>query len=565
LRRAPSLVGLAVAFLAGCRSSHPPSPALSGRTPTAAGPLFRDVAASAGLDFRWGHARRQEINILETIGHGCAFLDAEGDGRLDILLVGNGGGRLYRNSGAGRFTDVTPSAFPPPPPRAHFLGCAVADYDGDGRPDILLTGYGSTALYHNEGNGRFREATRGSGLEARRPDDWTTSAAWADVDGDGRLDLYVCRYVRFSSASKQLCGYAGLDGSQVRMACGPTHYPPARGSLYRNEGGGRFRDVTREAGLAGAQGNQLGCMFCDFNGAGWPDLYVANDEKPCELFVNRGGHFRNIGVESGTAFGADGAVMSGMGLDWGDYDNDGRFDLLVANYAQQPKSLFHNEGNNVFTPSTYPSGLGTATLLPLAFGACFVDVNNDGLLDVVFTNGHVQSEAERVDRSTSYLQSSQLFRNLGGGRFAEISAAAGPDFARKIVGRGIAVGDYDTDGRPDLLIVDDEGAPLLLHNEDSAGNHWLSLRCRRSPGGPDAVGARVTVVAGGRSCTYEVRAGGSYLSANAPEVHAGLGNAAAADTLQVRWPGGRMSAFQHVAADHRYTLTAEGDRLTLVP
>jgi hypothetical protein len=245
-------------------------------------------------------------------------------------------------------------------------------------------------------------------------------------------------------------------------------------------------------------------------------------------------------------------MMSGMGVDWGDYDNDGRFDLLAANYARQPKSLFHNEGNSLFTNRSYTSGIGAASLLPLTFGANFVDIDNDGWLDIVLVNGHVDSLAERVDTTTSYLQKAQLFRNLGNGRFTDVSAAAGPDFTRKIVGRGIALGDYDGDGRQDLLIVDDEGAPLLLHNQSDADNHWISLRCLWKPGKTDAVGARVTIKAGNMRQIREVRASGSYLSTNDPAVHFGLGLNPKIETLEIRWPDGKLSRYRDVPVDHSY-------------
>ena len=426
--------------------------------------MFHDVARTAGLNLKLGHANLDSVNALEAVGHGCAFLDYDGDGPLDVLLVANAGARLYRNIGNEVFHDVTTQALPPAV-GSHFLGCSVADYDGDGLPDIFLTGYGCTALYHNEGNGQFRDVTIGSGLEARGPYDWTTSAAWADVEGDGRLDLYVCRYVKFTPQSKQLCSYKALAGGPVMMACGPTQYPVEQGSLYRNLGNGHFQDITAKAGLGDAHGSGLGCQFCDFNDDGRPDLYIANDQQYSDLYLNLGGgRYKNIGVESGTALGADGAVMSGMGIDWGDYDNDGRFDLLAANYAAQPKGLYHNEGRNVFVNNSYISGIGATTILPLAFGAVFADLDNDGLLDIVLTNGHVQSRIERVKSGTTYLQSSQLLRNMGASS-SEITGRAGADFQRKILGRGIAVGDFDSDGRLDLLIVDDEGYPMLLHND----------------------------------------------------------------------------------------------------
>jgi hypothetical protein len=548
----------------GCHRAAPtPSPALSSISANGQASLFRDVAASAGLNFRWGHNHLDHLNILDTIGHGCAFLDYDGDGHLDVLLVGDAGPRLFHNKGDGTFEDVTARALPAPPPQAHFLGCAVGDYDGDGFPDLYLSGYGCTRLYHNEGNGTFKDVTQGSGLEAHGPYDWTTSAAWADVDGDGKLDLYVCRYIQLTPHTQQLCPYPALDGSRLDMACGPTVYKPQIGSLYHNEGNGHFKDITQKAGLSKAHGYGLGCLFCDFNTDGKPDLYIANDLRPGDLYINMGkGRFRNIASESGTAFSADGSLSSGMGLDWGDYDNDGRFDLLVATFAAQPKSLYHNEGGTIFTDRSYASGVGAASIQPLSFGASFVDVDNDSLLDIVFTNGHVFSEVDKSDRTTSYLQSAQLFRNLDGSRFADISAQAGPDFTQKIVGRGIAIGDYDGDGCQDLLIVNDEGAPLLLHNQNPVANHWLSLRCLWGSGKTDAVGARVTVTTGSRQQIAEVRAGGSYLSTNAPDVHFGLGTAAEVDSLQIRWPDGRMSRFQTVPAGHAYKITPTDTHLS---
>ena len=341
----------------------------------------------------------------------------------------------------------------PAVPGTRLLGCAVADYDNDGRPDIFVSGYGRTILYHNEGNGTFRDVTKGSGLEARGPSDWTTSAAWADVDGDGRLDLYVCRYVEFNPAVEQLCSFQTLDGSTIKMACGPNAYKPQRGSLYHNEGGGHFKDITAPAGLENTHGDGLGCVFCDFNNDGRPDLFIANDRVLSDLYLNiGGGRFRNVGVEMGTAYNADGQAMAGMGLSAGDYDNDGRFDLLVATFQNEPKSLFHNDPPNptgnrnptptspksrfhidddlVFSQQSYPSGLGAATLPYVTFGATFIDTENSGVLDIVLVNGHVLSEVDKVDSSTSYPQPTLLFRNRGGGKFGDASAEAGPDFAR---------------------------------------------------------------------------------------------------------------------------------------
>jgi hypothetical protein len=565
-------------LLTGChrpaaRDTPPPTPSLvlpaspsvaSPPAPSIASPvLFHDVAQAAGLNYAWRHANLKGLTALDTIGHGCAFLDYDGDGKLDILLVGKDHCLLYRNRGDGTFEDVTAKAFPGAPRRPTLLGCAVADYDGDGHPDIFVTGYGRTILYHNEGDGTFRDVTAGSGLEARSADDWTTSAAWADVEGDGRLDLYVCRYVKFGPTDLQLCRYAGLDGSDVQMACGPLNYRAEKGSLYRPRGNGRFQDVTAASGLGSAHGNALACMFCDFNADGKPDLYIANDELLGDLFVNTGhGKFKNVGVESGVAYNANGGVPAGMGVDWGDYDGDGRFDLLVADFAAQPKSLYHNDGS-VFSEASYTSGVGAATVRSLAFGAAFIDADNGGWLDIVTTNGHVLSQVELTDRGQTYAQTTQVLHNVRG-HYTDISADAGADFRRKIVGRGIAVGDYDGDGREDLLIVDDEGRPLLLHNDSPPVSHWITLRCLRRAGGPDAVGARIAISAGGRKQIAEVRAGGSYLSTNAPEVHFGLGTSRVVDTIEVRWPNGQSSHLTAVAADRAYRLSPEDHTATAI-
>jgi len=521
------------------------------------------MAHAAGLDFSWGPRDPANLTILDEMGFGCAFLDYDGDGKLDILLVAKDHLELYRNKGDATFENVTDKAFPNAPRKPYLMGCSVCDYDADGKPDLFVSGYGRTILYHNEGNGTFKDVTAGSGLEASGSYDWTTSACWADIDGDGKPDLYVCRYVLFTPSSEQLCSYPGLDGSTVHTACSPQPYASERGSLYHNEGHGKFRDITQESGLADTHGNGLGCMFCDFNNDGKPDLYVANDQHPADLFLNLGnGRFKNIAAESGTAYASDGRVMAGMGVDWGDYDNDGKFDLLVANFSSDPKCLFNNRGNNLFRDEAPQSGIYGPSLNALTFGTNFVDVDNDGLLDIVLVNGHVESLIDRIDNSTSYYQSALLFHNLDGHHFQDISQQAGPDFTQKIVGRGVAVGDYDGDGREDLLVVNAEGAPLLLHNEGPR-NHFLELRCLGPNGKSDALGARVTVKTGKSSQIRQVYAGGSYLSSDAPQVHFGLDDSQKAKELTIRWPDGKLSTFSAVAADRAYIVSEKDNKLRL--
>jgi hypothetical protein len=549
-----ALVTVILTGIAGCA---PRAPQAHGQRPpaqAASAIRFHDVAPSAGLTYRWKRPHPGALNILETIGHGCAFIDTEGSGRLDILLVGDDHCLLYRNLGNGKFEDVTDRAFPGAPHRPRLMGCAVADYDGDGKPDIFVSGYGRTILYHNEGNGTFKDVTAGSGLEARGPYDWTTSAAWADTRGDGSLDLYVCRYVQFTGKGDLLCN-DNTSREPLLNVCGPAHYNSEVGSLYRYAGHGHFRDVTREAGLDAVHGKSLGCMFCDFNNSGRPSVYIANDTQPGDLFENvGGGRFKRLEARSGIGLNTTGIAPAGMGVDWADYDGDGRFDLLVADWAYAPKSLYHNEGSDCFTQATFTSGLGMASMAPLTFGAAFVDADNDGWPDVAMTNGHVFSEIDSLHKGQTFAQTMQLLRNAAG-RFANVTAEAGSDFTRAIVGRGLAIGDYDGDGRQDLLVVDDTGAPLLLHNDSTSGSHWIALRCVRGPHRTPAVGARVTLVSGGHTQIAEERASGTYLSTNAPGVHFGLGREARADSLTVRWSDGATSVFHSVAANHAYRVS----------
>ena len=520
--------------------------------------LFQDITHESGISFKLGEKNISRVNALQAIGHGCGFVDYDNDGWLDILLIADEGALLYHNLRNGKFEDVTAKVLPTPPPNAHFLGCSIADYNNDGFPDILLTGYGTMALYQNDRNGAFKDVTDESGLQARHSDDWATSSTWADIDGDGLLELFVGRYVVMNSQTKEFCSFSGLDGSSVWMACGPDQYKSQFGSLYKNNGHGHFIDITEESGLGDAHGNNLGCMFCDYNNDGKPDLYLSNDRRPADLYLNLGnGKFRNVAIPSGVAFGADGALQSGMGIYWGDYDNDGRFDLVVANFGEQPKSLFHNDGGGAFTDLTYESGVGSATLLPLAFGACFVDAENRGLLDLVMSNGHVDSLIKLVDSRQTYRQSSIYLRNTGTGHFVDKSVDAGPAFMKRIVGRGVAIGDFNNDGKQDLLIVNEEGSPLLLQNMSLSNNHWITLRLLWGPNNTDAIGAKVEISTSSGKRIAEVRSAGTYLSADAPQVHFGLGNVSIVDEINIRWPDGKRTSYSHVSSNHSYQITPD--------
>ncbi|HZO89449.1 MAG TPA: CRTAC1 family protein [Chthonomonadaceae bacterium] len=552
------LMGLAVALLCGCRSTT--ALPIAGLSPSAtAPPVLRDVAGEVGLHFRWGHGGRSPLTILETAGGGAGFLDYDGDGRLDILLVGDRVA-LYHNEGNGHFRDV--SARSGLTAQGPLMGCAVGDFDNDGRPDIFLTGYGIARLYRNRtgqpsASGMlFEDVTARAGVGARGPLDWATSAGFADLDGDGFLDLVVCHYVQFRPQSRPYCDYpVAPGGGKVLAACPPFYYPPQRMTVYRNRGNGTFEDVT--ARFPRGHGNSLGLAFADYDDDGRMDFYVANDGLPGDLYHNQGGwRFENVGTASTTAYNENGKEQAGMGVDWADYDGDGRLDLIVATFQNEPRSLYHNEGHGLFSYASYTAGVGDATRARLAFGVGFLDYDNDGFPDLLLANGHVQDTIEKIHPPATYAQPMQLFHNRGDGTFAEAAREGGPAFARPIVGRALALGDLDNDGKVDALVVDLEGAPLLLHNESRDGNHWLGLRLVDRHGRRDAIGAKVTLETAAGKRLAESQTCRSYLAACDPRVHFGLGAERSVLRLIVRWPDGKTTVVQNPPVD-RYLSVEE--------
>jgi enediyne biosynthesis protein E4 len=514
---------------------------------------FTDAADSAGLRYRWQIPGKRPLNILQTIGSGCAFLDYDGDGKLDILLVG-AKPALYRGDGAGHFTDVTHQTGLDRL-RGHFLGCAVGDYDNDGYDDVYLSGWRTGVLLHNEHGRGFRDVTREAGLA---PQPWGTSCAWGDLDGDGYLDLYVCNYVEFGpNTIPQLCTAKGAGGRDVRLACEPGAYRALKGVLYHNLGGRRFEDVTRAWGADKTAGAGLGAAFGDFDGTGRIGLAVANDERPGDLFEWAGKRLRNVGVESGTASDA-GHVHGGMGLDWGDYDNDSRMDLFVCTFEGQVKDLYRNQGGGLFQDASAAVGIHHFTRHLVAFGCKFLDADNDGWLDLLIANGHTYDNVADVLPGRRYRQPTQLLYNVSASRFLDASPSAGIEQMPPIVGRGLAVGDYDNDGRMDALVVDAEGKPQLLHNETTGAGHWLSVRLVGTKCNRDGYGALVTARAGPLTEVRACHADGSYLSSSDSRVHLGLGAAQKA-SLTVRWPDGHTDTWNDVACDRRIRLR-EGAR-----
>jgi hypothetical protein len=566
---APSLAVLAILLAAaGCRpagrvepaAEEPREPvaaaAVSATTPAAPAPAgpgwFRDVAAESGVVHSYANgAEAGHFAILESLGGGAALFDHDGDGRLDILLTGGGRftgadgreivglpNRLFRNEGDWRFTDVTEAAGLASAP-CYSHGAAVADFNRDGRPDLLVTGYGGLALYRNDG-GRFTDVTAAAGLAVEQggvEPAWSTSAAWADIDGDGDPDLYLCRYVNWSFANDPVCHY---HDPNVRDVCPPKSFAALPDAVWRNEGDGTFTDVTSAVGIAAgpaaAQMKGLGVVAADFDGDGRPDFYVADDTTDNLLFLNRGGSFAEGALRAGVSRDERGIANGSMGLAVGDPFGSGRPAIFVTNYQHELPALYRNDGDGLFTYASRSSGVAAVGLSLVGFGTTLADFDRDGWEDIAISNGHVI----RHPLGTTVRQRPALLRNLGRGRFQVATDSGGDYFRAGHHGRGLAAGDLDDDGRIDLVISNVNEPAAVLRNETPADARWIGFRVvARSHGCP--VGARVRVTAAGRTQTRFVTGGGSYLSAHDPRLVVGLGSGPAADgepiVVEVDWPG----------------------------
>lgn len=558
---AVTVVAAVAMLLAGCRHGSAGAPtlhitpaAMTHPAPGAPG-LFADVASASGISFTERNGASGEYRFVETTPGGCAFLDFDRDGRLDVLLVQSGpvpgaapvGQRprcaLYRNDGnhtAPHFTDVTKEAgldhdF------GYLQGVAVADYDNDGYPDIYLTAYGGNHLLHNDGRGHFVDVTAASGLgDTDQGPRWATSAAWGDFDNDGLLDLYVCHYCVWSPATDLHC----VNRLGQRAYCTPNQYEPDAGRLYKNLGGGRFRDVTREAGLAGHKGRGLGAVWLDYDGDGRQDLYVANDLTPNLLFHNvGGGRFEEVGLRTEVAYSDSGEALSGMGIAVGDYDGDGREDLYVTNFSGQTNSLFHNSGSGAFHYSTTDAHLAAPTFDLLGWGVAFLDYDNDGWLDLVVGNGHVNPDIEQTSISVRYWQPKGLYRNNADGTFTDEAPHRG-DMSTPRGTRGLAIGDFDNDGRVDVL-ANNQGQPAeLFQNRDKDAGAFLTIRLVGTRSNRDGIGTRIRLTVGGRTLTRVCRRSFSFLSSSDPRVHFGLGAASRIERIEILWPSGHRDVYQ---------------------
>jgi enediyne biosynthesis protein E4 len=512
---------------------------------------FRDITAQAGIRFTHNNGAFGKKYLPETMGPGCAFIDYDNDGYPDILLI-NGQDwpgharasstpKLYHNNRDGTFTDATRKAGLAI--SIFGLGAAIGDYDNDGYDDIFISALGQSHLLHNNGNGTFTDVTKAAGLWG--PNEFSTGAAWVDYDKDGKLDLVVANYVQWSIQADLFCT---LDGTH-KSYCTPESYKGASARLWHNQGGGKFADVTQKAGFYEPTSKSLGIAVLDYNNDGWPDILLANDTQPNKLYLNkRDGSFEEKAVAAGIAFSEDGVARAGMGVDAADYDRSGHVSLIITNFANQMLSLYHNEGNGLFVDEAPSSEVGRASLVTLGFGCFFFDYDNDGWQDIFVADGHIENEIERVQKRVSYAEPPHLFRNLGAGKFQEVTQQSGRVFAAPKVARGAAYADIDNDGALDLLVMTNGGPAYLFHSE-GATNHSLRVKLEGTRSNRDGIGAIVRVTSGNDKQWKMVKSGSSYLSQSELVLTFGLGDKNSADQIEVQWPSGQVDKLSKVPAD----------------
>jgi hypothetical protein len=524
-------------------------------------PQFVDVAAKAGITLMNICGGASKDYIVEANGNGAAFFDYDNDGNMDVLIVNGstldnykkGGDQmvaLYKNKG-GTFVDVTREAGLAK--RGWGMGVCAGDYNNDGYQDLYITAYGSAVLFRNNGNGTFTDVTREAGVTNVH---WSTNCAFGDYDRDGHLDLYVANYMTFDEkivpkrGKDPKCKFLGID-----VFCGPQGLQGEPDVLFHNNGNGTFTDVTKSAGIKDPNYYGFGVQFSDFDNDGWPDIYVANDGNPNLLFHNnRNGTFSEMGVLSGAGLNEAGRAQSGMGVAVGDYDGNGLFDIFVTNFANDTNTLYQNLGKMLFADVTSPAGLGEVSLQYLGWGTGLEDFDNDGLPDIFVANGHVYPQVDAFETGQHYAQRKELYRNLGGGKFKEIGRESA-DLVIPKSSRGAVFGDFDNDGNMDVLVINMNDRPSLFHNEGGTQNHWITMRLKGTRSNRDAIGARVEILAGGKTQVSEVRSGGSYLSNNDVRIHFGLGSASKVERIRIRWPNGNTEDLPGMSADQFITIT----------
>jgi hypothetical protein len=531
----------------------------------AALPTFRNVTGTSKVNFNHNASHTSQKYLPETMGSGVAIFDYDNDGRMDVFLV-NGAGlqdpmpagkrpeksdprfwdRLYHNNADGTFTDVTEKAGV----RGRFygMGAAVGDYDNDGFADLYVTGLYGNILYHNNGNGTFTDVTEKAGVGGAG---WSTSACFVDYDRDGLLDLVVARYLDWDFSSNIYCGERRPG---YRSYCHPDHFQPASHLLYRNQGNGAFADVSKASGIGRSPGKGLGIAFNDFDQDGWPDILIANDSFPQQLFWNqRNGTFEEVGLTSGVAYDDEGHTFAGMGVDFEDYDNDGWPDVIVNALSLQKYALFRNV-KGAFDYVSGPSGLGRITLSYSGWGMKFIDYDNDGWKDVFVGQGHSMDTIALTQPSVQYLQPLLLMRNIVG-KFEDVSDRSGEVFRAGWAARGVAFGDLDNDGLVDVVVNSNDQRALLLRNQGAKGNHWLFVNTIGASSNHDGIGAKLHLVSvSGKHQYAMVSSSGSYLSANDKRVHFGLGPDESVKLLEITWPSGLVQKLDSLVADQILTV-----------
>ena len=545
------------------KTAPPPGP--KGQSPV----TFTDITAQTKISFKHQGSPTSQKYLLETMGGGVAIFDYDNDGRMDLFFT-NGAllkdpmpkgampdksdpkfwNRLYHQKSDGTFEDVTERAGLKG--EGFSMGVATGDYDNDGYVDLYVTGYGENHLYHNNGNGTFTDVAKKLGVAGGG---WSTSAAFLDYDRDGRLDLFVARYLDWDfEKGAILCG----DSRGTRAYCHPENFQGATNILYHQRSDGTFEDVSARSGIADPNGKALGVAIADFDNDGWPDVFVANDSVRQELYHNLGnGKFEDVAVSTGAGYDEDGKTFAGMGVDAADYDNDGFPDVFITTLSYQTYPLYHNNRDLSFNYATKATGVGQITYLNSGWGTRFVDIDNDGWRDIFVAQSHVLDTIEKSTGTLRYKQTPLMMRNTGNG-FVDVSATAGQAFSQPIVARGAAFGDLNNDGQIDVVLGVLNDAPLILRNNGSK-NHWLGIKLVGSPSNRDGFGARVTVTDGeDRRQVFDAFTSGSYLSASDPRMIVGLGTANSVNSVEVRWPSGRMQTFTKVEPD-RYLTISERD------
>ena len=524
-------------------------------------PAFEEIPPSVS-GITWVHTagKSPQKHLPETSGAGCAFIDYDNDGWMDIYLVNSGKSdfynppkplrnALYRNNRDGAFTDVTEKAGVAG--SGYGMGVAVGDYNGDGLPDLYVTQFGRNILYRNNGDGTFTDVTDKAGVAAGG---WSSSAVWFDYDNDGRLDLFVCQFAEFDAALG-----CGTDKDGVHHYCIPRIFKPRPSWLFHNNGDGTFTDVSRESGIAGHLGKAWGVVATDLNNDGRMDLFVANDTVANFLFMNQEGkRFDEDGFAAGVAYSAEGRARSGMGVDSADFNTDGWMDLFVANIDEEIFSLYQNNKDGTFDDVAIQQGIGMATRWMSGWGLKFFDYDNDGNVDLILSNGFPDDLVDQISNKVTYREPLLLFHN-DGRIFRDVSQKSGPVFSKNFAARGLAIGDFTNDGALDVLISVNDSAPVLLKNNAAKGNHWIGLHLVGQKSNPDAVGARVTYQAADLSRSRMKVGGGSFLASHDPRMVLGLGPHAKLDWLEIHWPqpGGAAERFTDLPID-RYVTIVEG-------